>query len=1514
MSNLARTFVIYNELWQILCKNPHVIIHLVTIPERREYDNLAQILLRMIPRRNDRVTILKSLIKTEVIGVTDYTTILRSNSLTSKILSLYMKELGIGYLRTALQEPLLEIIHSKHLSFEFDINLIPDYERRETILKQNVDKLEHYCTTILENLFNPKNMSLIPFEVREICSYMRSLAENDEVPSIPKDEPAESRHQIGLSLVGGVFFLRFVCPAIFAAESSSVLPLYKMVSKSARKNLIVITKVLQGLANGVEFGEKEEKMIVCNPLIRNHQNDMQKFLETISGVNIVDMIQETIGTTLIQDKTRELSSQDSNTVSTPNWRYFAKFHSFILSHDCRMDSSEKEWNGIITILKQSPVLATGHFSRHDDELSLFVKQLHHSFTTFKSPLPAFHSFEHLLNFTYSPAVIQKPTAPKLLDRTFFTKSPVAVPDNPPPPTEFELTLAPHPLAGCSPLSPEYAKATSDALNTLVETRFIDQTDGTNFLVQTDSDTKGDAVLIFFPGRLFSEVYLKNFNGIVISTLKVLFGLPSLHYTLFVDCGSLPQQIINSLQSSSIMTADNEYHSLYETYVTTLLWVLWIITSWFKEKADDERRKEEKMLREALTPINPLIASQSKQNKTSLLVAPEPPKAQTDQTLASRPSPLHSSNRQSDDGWDLVGTGREMPTQAILSRMKEIDQTNKKQAENKRSGHESLVNRSSRVEGHARPPSLLEDSELPQRDLARDSTGTTSTDFSSVSRTSSKTSRHSSSFSASPRMSQNLRGLDLMSTRRPSDDWDVIDAVPNMRNERMGHRSMQKVEISGSVRLSQHFSTQALHVLLPLQKLTVVVPTLKQLIFYNHTPDIPASLMFLSSLIPSFFNSELQLKYLHTPQQLRHILTRGAFAQITTNDNRVQKKSNVSTSAHPKLLSHSTIVYKVSKETARHTYKSRYLLVTTKAILLLKGDIVTKRLPYSCMKKIVKEPEVGNGGEMQKFTNSIQIHMTHVVSNKRREMKDELYTRLFVFKTAEMMNAFLSDLSDVSVDGQLTPCKELTVEALKEDITHSHYSTHLIKIPSATNKGKKHEEEELFVTQHSLLFLRHGQIKRDIPFLAVEDITIGERSRGQTLSDKKTPVAPAPTMQTTIKMKQHNRFNRLEFFLGKLTSLNEIQAQSEVEMQCRREVSEICFAIRRFYHTLFHSYQNFFLFWPPAFTPPSVVNDRLEHHPFLSHLARSGHGHISGDVHAVCVEKFQILFPLSSAPFLAQNLIFEEGKMGSRSGLREPPWLFPTLGKPPIPVLIGQTNEEFKSKLKKRTRSNSISFSPFPFSTQNKTQNSAPKPELPPNHSLHLDTHLPRIELETIASAQRNLKPPPSRISRRFNAVPVPFFAQQMKMMNETNDDTKTSDDSLMSQSESSSFTLDFDAARTFSPSEHAFSQNSPDHSIPSQHSLCGSSPASNSSSFSSQLKPSPFASPKNESINSISLSVASGAGSPLSSPHARLEVPSFCPRKIQVDGKQKGVGSGVNQGAFGKGVGKGRETSAAAPQ
>jgi len=87
--------------------------------------------------------------------------------------------------------------------------------------------------------------------------------------------------------IGGTFFLRFICPAIIAPHS------YGLLMTKDRKNpvvpgdrlqrqLILLGKVLQNLANGVLFGKKEPFMIGMNDFISNNLQQVNDWMEQIS--------------------------------------------------------------------------------------------------------------------------------------------------------------------------------------------------------------------------------------------------------------------------------------------------------------------------------------------------------------------------------------------------------------------------------------------------------------------------------------------------------------------------------------------------------------------------------------------------------------------------------------------------------------------------------------------------------------------------------------------------------------------------------------------------------------------------------------------------------------------------------------------------------------------------------------------------------------------------------------------------------------------------------------------------------------------------------------------------------------------------------------------------------------------------------------------------------------------------------------------------------------------------------
>jgi len=84
--------------------------------------------------------------------------------------------------------------------------------------------------------------------------------------------------------VGGFVFLRFFCPALVAPEAFG---LWKgAINPSDRRSLILVSKIVQNMANGVSFGPKEPFMVPFNDLIEEKKPLMEKILETLSvGLN-----------------------------------------------------------------------------------------------------------------------------------------------------------------------------------------------------------------------------------------------------------------------------------------------------------------------------------------------------------------------------------------------------------------------------------------------------------------------------------------------------------------------------------------------------------------------------------------------------------------------------------------------------------------------------------------------------------------------------------------------------------------------------------------------------------------------------------------------------------------------------------------------------------------------------------------------------------------------------------------------------------------------------------------------------------------------------------------------------------------------------------------------------------------------------------------------------------------------------------------------------------------------------
>jgi len=138
-------------------------------------------------------------------------------------------------------------------------------EEDETI---NRLSLQLICQKIFVKVYRSSN--IFPVELRHICKKIRE--ESAKVPSL---------QEVNLNvLLSNLVFLRFINPAIIVPKQFGLLK--DDPSDKAKRQLVLVTKVLQNLAAGVEFGKKESFMVKLNDFIKANTSQMNGFLDELT--------------------------------------------------------------------------------------------------------------------------------------------------------------------------------------------------------------------------------------------------------------------------------------------------------------------------------------------------------------------------------------------------------------------------------------------------------------------------------------------------------------------------------------------------------------------------------------------------------------------------------------------------------------------------------------------------------------------------------------------------------------------------------------------------------------------------------------------------------------------------------------------------------------------------------------------------------------------------------------------------------------------------------------------------------------------------------------------------------------------------------------------------------------------------------------------------------------------------------------------------------------------------------
>lgn len=199
----------------------------------------------------------------EIRRTTAETTLFRTDSPATRTTIVFFKfeDKSASWLANTLL-PLINRVLQNPNGYEVD----PEKAKEDKgDIKANAKNLlattQHFLDSIIGSL------DMCPPSIRLVLSNLRRLV----TQAFPNS---------GLMAVGGIIFLRFICPAIFAPEGFGLVS--TPPNGEARRALTLVAKILQNLANGVEFGGKEQFMVEFNPFVTNNAHRITEFLDRLS--------------------------------------------------------------------------------------------------------------------------------------------------------------------------------------------------------------------------------------------------------------------------------------------------------------------------------------------------------------------------------------------------------------------------------------------------------------------------------------------------------------------------------------------------------------------------------------------------------------------------------------------------------------------------------------------------------------------------------------------------------------------------------------------------------------------------------------------------------------------------------------------------------------------------------------------------------------------------------------------------------------------------------------------------------------------------------------------------------------------------------------------------------------------------------------------------------------------------------------------------------------------------------
>jgi len=236
----------------------------------KDMESIASIVLKFFDQHQRELYLMKQAITKEVQLTVQSATLFRQNNFASKLLSCYSKRFGLTYINQVLYDCVLSVClnHQKDPDWSCEINPTKLGDDKKHLVEKNLENLKELSKAVLDKIL--ASYDAVPLSFRKLCVHLKQEAQT----KFPEEYPRTT-----FASVGGFIFLRFICPATVVPHKYGLLEIQP--GQAIIRDLMMLSKVLQTVANGVLFGKKEEYLLPLNGFVEQYQSQVLEFLDKL---------------------------------------------------------------------------------------------------------------------------------------------------------------------------------------------------------------------------------------------------------------------------------------------------------------------------------------------------------------------------------------------------------------------------------------------------------------------------------------------------------------------------------------------------------------------------------------------------------------------------------------------------------------------------------------------------------------------------------------------------------------------------------------------------------------------------------------------------------------------------------------------------------------------------------------------------------------------------------------------------------------------------------------------------------------------------------------------------------------------------------------------------------------------------------------------------------------------------------------------------------------------------------